>query len=49
MRATDLVRQVIAISQDRVVTMDDYNEIVKFMKQQGSNEELNRIRKLDGL
>lgn len=45
----DVAERVIAISQERVVTMDDYNEIVSFMKQQGSNEELDRIKKLGGL
>lgn len=45
----DVTERVVAISQERVVTMDDYNEIVGFMKQQGSNEELERIKKLGGL
>lgn len=45
----DVAEKVIEISQERVVTMDDYNEIVGFMKQQGSNEELDRIKKLGGL
>lgn len=45
----DVAERVITISQERVVTMDDYNEIVSFMKQQGSNEELDRIKKLGGL
>lgn len=46
----DITEKVVAISQDRVVTMDDYNEIVGFMKKQGStDEELDRIKKLGGL
>jgi hypothetical protein len=48
----DLAEAVIKISQDRVATMDDYDQIVDFMQSQGrkpENEELNRIRKLGGL
>jgi len=45
----DITQRVIAISQERVVTMADYKDIVGFMKKQGSDEELNRIRKLGGL
>lgn len=45
----DITQKVVAISQERVVTMDDYNEIVNFMKQQGSEDELDRIKKLGGL
>lgn len=44
----DVTQKVVAISQERVVTMDDYDEIVGFMKQQG-DDEINRIRKLGGL
>jgi hypothetical protein len=44
----DLAQKVIAISQERVVTMADYNEIVDFMKKQG-DEEIDRIRKLGGM
>lgn len=44
----DITQKVVAISQERVVTMDDYNEIVGFMKKQG-DEEISRIRKLGGL
>jgi hypothetical protein len=44
----DITQKVVAISQERVVTMDDYNEIVAFMKKQG-DEELDRIRKLGGM
>jgi hypothetical protein len=45
----DLTQKVVAISQEHVVTMADYKDIVGFMKRQGSDEELNRIRKLGGL
>jgi hypothetical protein len=45
----DLTQKIVAISQERVVTMADYKDIVGFMKQQGTDEELNRIRKLGGL
>jgi hypothetical protein len=44
----DITQKVVAISQERVVTMKDYNEIVEFMKRQG-DEELDRIRKLGGM
>jgi len=46
----DLSEIVIKRSQQGAVTMSDYNDIVSFMKKQGgSNEELERIRKLGGL
>ena len=45
----DLTQKIVAISQERVVTMADYKDIVGFMKKQGTDEELNRIRKLGGL
>lgn len=46
----DVAEIVIKMSQQGVVTMADYDEIVAFMKRQGKdNEELNRIRKLGGL
>lgn len=44
----DITQKVVAISQERVVTMDDYDEIVSFMKQQG-DDEIARIRKLGGM
>lgn len=44
----DITQKVVAISQERVVTMDDYNEIVSFMKKQG-DEEISRIRRLGGM
>jgi hypothetical protein len=45
----DITQKIVAISQERVVTMADYKDIVGFMKKQGTDEELNRIRKLGGL
>jgi hypothetical protein len=45
----DITQKLIEISQDRVVTMADYNDIVGFMKRQGSEDELDRIRTLGGL
>lgn len=44
----DIAQKVTTISQERVVTMDDYDEIVGFMNAQG-NDELDRIKKLGGL
>lgn len=44
----DLAQAVISKSQDRVLTMADYDELVDFMKKQG-DQELDRIRKLGGL
>jgi hypothetical protein len=45
----DMTQKIVAISQERVVTMADYKDIVSFMKKQGTDEELNRIRQLGGL
>ncbi len=45
----DLVEKVIKISQERPVTMKDYNDLVSFMKNQGGDDELDRIKKLGGL
>jgi hypothetical protein len=47
----DIAEAVIKLSQEGVATMADYDTIVDFMKQQGSNSnaELDRIRKLGGL
>lgn len=45
----DMTQKIVAISQERVVTMDDYDEIVNFMNTQGSDEELDRIKRLGGL
>jgi hypothetical protein len=45
----DLVEKVIEISQERPVTMKDYNDLVSFMKDQGSDSELDRIKQLGGV
>jgi hypothetical protein len=45
----DLAEIVTKISQKEVVTMDHYNDIVKFMKTQGNTDELSQIRKLGGI
>lgn len=45
----DLVEKVIEISQERPVTMKDYTELVSFMKNQGGDDELDRIKQLGGL
>jgi hypothetical protein len=44
----DLAEIVTKISQKEVVTMDHYNKIVKYMKTQGTDDELDQIRKLGG-
>lgn len=44
----DMAEIVVRLSQTGVVTMDNYNEIVKFMKTQGNTDELAQIRKLGG-
>ena len=45
----DVAQKVIELSQDKIVTMADYNDIVGFMKDQGSSDELDRIKQLGGL
>lgn len=45
----DVAQKVIELSQHKIVTMSDYNDIVGFMKDQGSTDELDRIRTLGGL
>jgi hypothetical protein len=47
----DVAEAVIKLSQEGVVTMADYDQIVAFMQKQGGgdNAELERIRKLGGL
>ena len=45
----DVAEKVAELSRDHVVTMADYNNIIGFMKQQGSADELDRIRTLVGL
>lgn len=45
----DITQKVVELSQDGVVTMADYNEIVAFMKKQGADDDLDRIKKLGGV
>jgi len=45
----DVAEIVTKMSQEGVVTMDKYNDIVKFMKHQGREDELDKIRRLGGL
>ena len=45
----DVAEKVAELSRDHVVTMADYNNIIGFMKQQGSTDELDRIKTLGGL
>ena len=44
----DIAQKIVAISQERVVTMADYDKIVGFMQKQGSDE-LDRIKQLGGV
>lgn len=45
----DIAEIVTKISQEGVVTMKDYENIVGFMKKQGGEDELDTIRRLGGL
>jgi hypothetical protein len=45
----DLAQKVIEFSKDRVVTMADYNELISFMQSQGSEDELDAIKRLGGI
>lgn len=45
----DVAEIVTKMSQEGVVTMDKYNDIVSFMKHQGKEDELDKIRRLGGL
>ena len=47
----DVAEIVIKLSQGKVVTMSDYDDIVSFMKSQGGKpqDELDTIKKLSGL
>ena len=45
----DVTEIVTKLSQQDVVGMDKYNEIVRFMSKQGDDSELERIRKLSGM
>ena len=45
----DVAEIVTKLSQEGVVGMDQYNDIVSFMSKQGDDSELERIRKLSGM
>jgi hypothetical protein len=45
----DIAEIVTKMSKDEVVTMQNYNEIVKFMKSQGKEDELATIKRLGGI
>jgi hypothetical protein len=45
----DIAEIVTKLSQNEVVTMDKYKEILAFMKHQGKEDELDTIRRLGGL
>ena len=45
----DIAEIITKISQERLVTMDDYDSIVGFMKYQGNDDELNDIKRLGGI
>jgi hypothetical protein len=45
----DIAEIVTRLSQEGPVTMEKYNEIVAFMKQQGREDEVDAIRRLGGV
>ena len=45
----DVAEIVTKLSQDGPVTMEKYNEIIHFMKQQGKEDEVQQIRRLGGI
>lgn len=45
----DIAEIVTKLSKQGVVTMRQYNTILDFMKEQGSEDELDQIRRLGGL
>lgn len=45
----DVAEIVTKLSQQGVVSMEQYNDIVSFMSKQGDDQELERIRKLSGM
>ena len=45
----DVAEIVTKLSQQGIVGMEQYNEIVSFMSKQGDDSELERIRKLSGM
>ena len=45
----DMAEIVVKLSQkEGVVTMDHYNTIVRYMKTQGTDDELDQVRRLGG-
>jgi hypothetical protein len=45
----DVAEIVTKLSQQGVIGMDQYKDIVSFMSKQGDDSELKRIRKLSGM
>lgn len=45
----DVAEIVTKFSQEGVVSMEQYNDIISFMSKQGDDQELERIRKLSGM
>ena len=45
----DIAEIAAKMSQDRVITMDDYDSIVGFMTAQGNDDELDTIKRLGGI
>ena len=45
----DVAEIVTKLSQEGVIGMDQYNDIVSFMSKQGDDSEIERIRKLSGM
>lgn len=45
----DIAEIITKISNERLVTMADYDSIVGFMKHQGNDDELNDIKRLGGM
>jgi hypothetical protein len=45
----DVAEIVTKLSQDKPVTMADYDQIVAFMKEQGKEDELDTVKRLGGI
>ena len=45
----DVAEIVTKMSQNGTVTMASYDEIVKFMKEQGTEDELDTVKRLGGI
>ena len=45
----DVAEIVTKLSQQGVIGMEQYNDIISFMSKQGDDSELERIRKLSGM